>query len=98
MTTAKESNGNSIANQSWRDWAQMCLRELDTIEKKIDSIEVKVDSLSDTVNELVRDRMLEDHKHDLAIQSLEIRVGMIGAGAGIAVPILIEFLKWIITK
>ncbi|MFA5248387.1 MAG: hypothetical protein WC877_00675 [Dehalococcoidales bacterium] len=98
MTVTKESNGTSIANQSWRDWAQMCLRELDTIEKKIDSIETKVDSLSDTVNDIVKERMLEDHRHDLAIQSLEIRVGMIAAGAGIAVPLLIELVKWIITK
>jgi succinyl-CoA synthetase beta subunit len=76
----------------------MCLRELDTIEKKIDAIEDKVDSLSETVNQIVKERMLEDHKHDLAIQSLEIRVGLIGAGAGVAVPTIIELIKFLIAR
>ena len=97
MPNTDLNSGNSV-NQSWRDWAQMCLRELDTIEKKIDAIEEKVDSLSDTVNQIVKERMLEDHKHDLAIQSLEIRVGLIGAGAGVTVPTIIELLKFLMAR
>lgn len=96
MSPNTDLNGNNNSNQSWRDWAQMCLRELDTIEKKIDDLEKKVDDLSDTVNQIVKERMLEDHRQDLAIQSLEIRVGLIGAAAGIVVPIAFELLKVIL--